>query len=273
MNIGSFDALVKHFAAPGTRRGFLRGLVGSLAAAAGLRLAETDAAACRADGQTCTSNANCCGGFCGPKDARGRRTCGCPAPNQRVCGTACIPEEACCSDAECALDPLWCTVGYCDRSTGQCASKPGNFGGSCFDGNYCTINDTCNDEGSCVGQPVECPQLYPCADSVCVNGLGCGEIIRPGFCVIDGQCFQNGNINPQNPCQMCNSDASNWQWWSSPSGTVCGDDNQCAMSTCDGYGTCVTVNKPDNTECTITVPCFETAHCVSGECHGFQMCA
>ena len=75
----------------------LGGLVAGIAATLGVRSA--DAAICRAGGVTCTQNAHCCSGICGPKDARGRRTCACNADldndplNCGACGNVCPSGE------------------------------------------------------------------------------------------------------------------------------------------------------------------------------------
>jgi hypothetical protein len=74
MDGSRFDALTRSFAASGSRRRLLRGLIAGVIGLVGIR--ETAAGAtCRDGGATCRESANCCSGVCLPKNAQGRRLC------------------------------------------------------------------------------------------------------------------------------------------------------------------------------------------------------
>ncbi|XP_028399276.1 neurogenic locus notch homolog protein 1-like [Dendronephthya gigantea] len=99
---------------------------------------------------------------------------------------------------------------------------------SCSDGNLCTKNDRCVN-GVCVGTPFTCRSCESC------DGTGC--VINPGYCVIDGICYTNGNLRPGNPCQQCND---NYQTKWSEADSTCSDNNEktrddsCVKGVCKG---------------------------------------
>lgn len=66
-----------------------------------------------------------------------------------------------------------CNQGVCDEALGECFQEPINIGQSCDDGQYCTVNQTCNADGECVGEPRDCSHL--------------DELCRTGFCQEDGK--------------------------------------------------------------------------------------
>src|SRR5690606_31859112 len=94
-----FDILTKTLAASPSRRSLLKGLGLALGIGA-LRLGESEAATCRASGQTCSSGTQCCTGQCGDPDRRGRRVCACP-PNTLTCGHECCGERHICAGNTC----------------------------------------------------------------------------------------------------------------------------------------------------------------------------
>ncbi|MFQ5590699.1 MAG: hypothetical protein ACE5HE_06035 [Phycisphaerae bacterium] len=71
-------------------------------------------------------------------------------------------------------------------------------------------------------------------------------------CVIDGVCYQETELNPDNECQACIPALSTTAWSSVLEGTACGDptDTVCdSPDACDGAGNCEANPKPDGTEC------------------------
>jgi hypothetical protein len=72
MDGSRFDSLTRSLAVSGSRRRLLGGFAAGALGLVGLR--EVDAA-CRNVGLICRENANCCSGYCGPKDKTGRRRC------------------------------------------------------------------------------------------------------------------------------------------------------------------------------------------------------
>ena len=61
---------------------------------------------------------------------------------------------------------------------------------------------------------------------------GCLYIAVPGWCAIDGVCYSNGQVNPDDPCHMCDTKTA-YTWWVSPPGTPCESGGSC-----DGLGVC-----------------------------------
>ena len=70
-----------------------------------------------------------------------------------------------------------CTLAVCDQATGDCRSSPVPSGTSCVDADMCTVQDTCNGDGTCVsGTPTPCPSPQKCflaATSGCTANNTC----------------------------------------------------------------------------------------------------
>jgi len=81
-----------------------------------------------------------------------------------------------------------------------------------------------------------CENVYGwCVTIQCEPGEGCNFsiLIEPGTCWIDGSCYSNGENNPLNECQECDSVANPLGWTNVESGTAC------TGGTCDGAGNCI----------------------------------
>lgn len=80
--------------------------------------------------------------------------------------------------------------------------------------------------------------------------------IRPSAddgCLIDGQCYTAGQLDPANECQICLPVVNSTAWTPLPKGTDCGDatDGECTSpDSCNGAGVCEANNKPDGEPCT-----------------------
>lgn len=116
---------------------------------------------------------------------------------------------------------------------------------SCSDGNLCTRNDKCVN-GVCRGTPFTCRSCETCDGSNCQ--------IKPGFCVIDGTCYTNGNLRPGKPCQQCNS--NNPTRWTANNNLKCSDNNvktrndRCTNGECRGVPySCLTCQEHHNDAC------------------------
>lgn len=73
-----------------------------------------------------------------------------------------------------------------------------------------------------------------------------------GDCLIDGVCYLEGDLNPENDCQACIPQISTTEWSMLAEGTTCGDpnDTECdSPDACDGQGVCEVNYKTDGIEC------------------------
>ncbi len=83
-----------------------------------------------------------------------------------------------------------------------------------------------SDPNNCGACGITCDDGLPCTINLCENGF-CSIIIEEGYCYIAGQCYADGEENPGFPCQICNVQFSQEQWYYLPEFTDCGDGGQC----------------------------------------------
>jgi hypothetical protein len=146
----------------------------------------------------------------------------------------------------------------CDEATDGCTA-PDDPGTSCSDGLFCTVTDTCNLSGICVGTGNPCPghNVPPsCSDScdedlnnctgsdnvitACNDGLFCTQ---SDFCNGSGSCAGSGNPCPGHDTgpscnDSCDEGADNCAG-PDAGGTGCSDGLFCTQTdSCDGGGTC-----------------------------------
>jgi hypothetical protein len=175
------------------RRRVLGGFAAGAMALLGFRAA--DAASCRAAGITCTANSQCCAGLCGPKDARGRRTCACGGDltadplNCGACGVVCpAPQngQASCGNSICSVvcNPgHYLSGGLCPpkKSNGStCAAHAECAGGACvarsaaLQSGTCTTAyfDGCGEWGNLLG--IDGEKITSCFDGTTNIELNCG---------------------------------------------------------------------------------------------------
>ncbi len=111
-----------------------------------------------------------------------------------------------------------CLVGVCDPIAG-CVAQPGNEGGSCDDGLFCTVNDVCGG-GVCNGEPRDCSDGLPCTDDTC------DETSNQCVHVPDdtNQCADSVFCNGVETCQsgVCQ-----------PGTPPCDDGQACTIDTCN----------------------------------------
>jgi hypothetical protein len=209
-----FDKLARALASPTSRRSAIALAGRSVVAAFGLRAAASltarpesvEAAACRANAVTCSQNSQCCSGTCGPKDARGRRSCTCgdtlaDPQNCGVCGHVC-PDIG-------AFSIPGCAEGSC---TVSCAPGYRRVGDECvplvLNRQPCTANEQCLG-GSCVCRSLTCTEAicastYPsCSTSTRANLIdGSTDLICGG----DSYSWFNCTSTPcPNPEEYCNT--------------------------------------------------------------------
>ena len=111
-----------------------------------------------------------------------------------------------------------CLVSTCQPATGQCSLVPGNEGGACNDGNWCTKGETCL-EGVCQGgAPINCNDDDPCTTDGCEAAVGCGylnntvpcddgNLCTLGDTCLDGSCEPGSGLLACDDGNMCTDDA------------------------------------------------------------------
>jgi hypothetical protein len=289
-----FDDLARSLAERRSRRSVLKGLA---AAATGalldvVRREDAGARACRDAGETCTGDAQCCTGICGPKDSRGRRQCACPAnllecrrdcidpatdeKNCGGCGISC-PRGSTCESGVCSCVPETCAslgagCGTFDDGCGrtiQCTSCPSGQvcdgtackttnGGSCASGSDCA-SGVCA-AGICCNQTCD-GACQSCGSGTCtgISGTPCGG---DGVCAgtsQDGTCIFPGS---ETVCGAATCSGSTQQ-----TGYACNGAGACVESTADcGLYFCVDGSCPDT--CDNDADCLGSAHCAGGICQG-----
>lgn len=239
------------------------------------------------DGNLCTHVDTCMNGYCvgsnptvcqALDDCHDAGKCNeytglCDNPTKQI-GTACNDLNACSSVSTCdaegfcvgssftvcsALDQCH-DAGVCNIATGECTNPLKPLNTTCQDLNACTVEDSCNANGQCVGIPVVCSApdqchsegtcnsqtgvcVYPnLAGTTCTDNNACtiGDTCQLGICVsgyskqcnATDQCHVDGQCNPidgscSNPIALnglpCND------------GDLCTTVDACLEGSCTGY--------------------------------------
>lgn len=135
----------------------------------------------------------------------------------RSCGenglTACIGQQASpelCDgeDNDCngAIDDIDATACYVQNEFGSC---PGTY--ECVDDAPRCVGpvpqvEACNGEDDNCNDQVDensCNDNLACTTDSCVAPFQCQNVLANGYCLVQGQCYQNGNYNPLNVCEVC----------------------------------------------------------------------
>ncbi len=224
--------------------------------------AAPDGNAC-SDGNSCTQDDACSGGVCkgtpldcsAYADQCNAAACvGGSCKKTPLTGTACNDGDATCtindkctsagtcvgtwdcgcqSDGDCAGFGDTCNTGRCDVSSGECYKEP-KLGEACDDGSACTSADQCDANGKCTGSAYSCDDGLACTEDVCDGAGGCSNPVKSGQCLVDGKCYNGGQLNPDNVCQKCTSGTS----WSNNDGATCDDKAACTQGDVCGGGVC-----------------------------------
>lgn len=135
--------------------------------------------------------------------------------------TTCFINGVCYNDGD--INPMAeCEV--CNASLNQTGWSSAPAGTTCSEG-YCDGNGNCVE---CLTAG-DCPDDgLPCTTETCDSGV-CGTSLTPGFCQINGVCYIDGELDPANPCQVCNANVSQTAWTCVANGTNCptGTCNNC----------------------------------------------
>uniref|UniRef100_A0A383V6V3 TNFR-Cys domain-containing protein n=1 Tax=Tetradesmus obliquus TaxID=3088 RepID=A0A383V6V3_TETOB len=255
-------------------------------------------------GATCTINngpGKCDEGVCKP-DPKCSGTCPLPTnPRQECKQLVCNGATGVCDLLANQLDGTLCkdgkcVAGECIQATcpvvpcksfvivnGQCVEVPAT-GGTCDDGNSCTVDDKCV-SGVCQGTPKVCArrQGSACTQSVCNNATGNCEVVKlqDGFPCNDGvKCTQNDvclngtckgtplvclrRRQTFPPCKTssCDEATGTCKTVNAAANTTCGPGSGCTVNICDGNGNC----QNSTTSCSaLNGPC-KRGECIAGRC-------
>jgi cysteine-rich repeat protein len=201
------------------------------------RSAPNEGASCD-DGDSCTEDDRCDdAGIC----RAGTNVCHCPGGTTEECaahedgnlcnGTlVCNPETRLCevnpeTVVTCPADEP-CRTHPCDPETGGCLLIDRAEGHSCT------------------------PDAFACTDDVCDGGGTCIHRITDGWCLIGGDCHENGETEPWNPCRSCDVSTTRTAWTNRPVGYSCDDGLFCSgTETCNASGACVSTGDPCPESC------------------------
>jgi hypothetical protein len=180
-------------------------------------------AACNADSDKCTPNDACNNGVCVADtahavvcpqlDCHGPPSCNhstgdcesSPITGSSCGGNLCNAPGTCAAGAcsgsvlkDCSSGLAACTAGYCDPSTGACATDNAPNGTACTSNDKCLVNTACSG-GLCVGDERPCPAQGQCTTGTCnptsgdceampvADGTPCDECGALGACT-GGSC-------------------------------------------------------------------------------------
>ncbi|MGB0588113.1 MAG: hypothetical protein ACPGU1_00400 [Myxococcota bacterium] len=220
------------------------------------------------DDDWCTSPNVCFEGGCGTDKCDCDSDSDCEDFNDD--SDLCAPQHACnLETGRCFIDessavscfdpnPYDCVDFACEPSTGACSASTRPEGTACEDADgACTINDTCNNSGACIGTPIiTCNDSTPddCEDYRCLPESGqCGfsERAEGTSCSDTNACTVN-DICVAGACQG--------------ESIPCEDDNSCTEDVCSALEGCLHI--PVFGPCDDGDPCTLGTYCAGGNCGG-----
>jgi len=151
------------------------------------------------DGQTCVSNSST-SAHC-PK----RKSSSCSNPTQVICGEKCVDSVDECTAIQCKTDEYLCANGACVRNRQLCPTETQCEG---------ELSTKC-DDGSCVKQASDCPNIHPPTDNSVYCPMVGGTALSPELCpsavtcasnevkCADGSCASNSTFCNQEPTERC----------------------------------------------------------------------
>ncbi|MHC5109551.1 MAG: hypothetical protein ACYTHJ_06695 [Planctomycetota bacterium] len=205
---------------------------------------------CVAHGQ-CDDGNECTDDFCDRPDSCNTGTCT-YAP--RAAGAPCGNQQG----SQCDLSDT------CDGN-GICEPNLRPDGSPCFDGLYCTQNDTCSNGVCTGGTQRDCDDGSACTIDICDNDEAMCEYVPVEDC-----CITNDDCDDGNDCTVNVCADGNCVNPPLPTGTSCGNDADTACSNADTcvLGECMPNHLEDGTTCDDGDSCTMTDRCVSGLCLG-----
>jgi hypothetical protein len=127
--------------------------------------------------------------------------------------------------------------GVCSGSRMICGGTSGWLpcGAASYGPHYEQTEASCDGlDNDCDGQTDEyanCDDGISCTIDQCI-GANCTHTIAAGKCLIDGVCYNSGDKNPANDCQVCNPAVSQTYWACRPDFTVCAPGGYCQGCIC-----------------------------------------
>ena len=245
------------------------------------------------DGSVCTLDDVCANGTCQPGtdlpcddgNPCTADTCdpldGCqhePLTGQQGENLCCVAENSECDDGN------DCTMDTCIPALNQCMNNalPDNL--ECDDGEPCTTDEKCA-AGICEGQTYECDDDVACTDNVCDGDGGCEHPPSEDWCLIGGECVEEGEKSQLNPCITCQPDEDQYEFspddaqecplspWATAIQCLAGVcavlECELGRGNCDGnhLNGCETNTDVHLTHCSqCDDPCVPGEVCSSGEC-------
>lgn len=143
----------------------------------------------------------------------------------------------------------------------------------------------------------ECEDHLDCTDDACGTDGHCVWSLQEDACLIDGLCYQPGDLSPENSCASCNPSEGRGAWTQSPNGSPCNDqsactaqdlcvegvctgqniacedNNPCTGQACDPVEGCLFEFLPPGTSCNDENACTQNDVCTQeGVCEGISSC-
>jgi hypothetical protein len=159
------------------------------------------------------------------------------------CAAFCVLFAFGCSDSGSSAPDMLPDLPETDGTVFRCQTP----GQPCNAHDNCAINPTCGKDYVCRGERYQnCADELECTFDSCKGQGLCGNEPKPGFCVLntsDGKggrtsgCFKEGDVNPEDPCKVCDPKA-NATRWSPRTGGDCDDENPCTQDDVCKEGQC-----------------------------------
>jgi len=159
-----------------------------------------------------------------------------------------------------ACDPdAWAGCRNSDQTsgrTGTCSNAA-----DCDDGLFCNGAETCQ-SGACQPGTAPCTaDAYFCT-TTCDEEADACNVIRPGDCVIGGECHRRCDSHPTSACETCAPDLLNNDW-----STCDGLSHDRRSGICQADNTCNTTDINEGAACQTGDLCASRI-CVQGFCSG-----
>ncbi len=170
---------------------------------------------------------------------------------------ACSGVLACSAEGEEICEARTPALEVCNGSDDDC---DGETDESCDDGNACTHSDACS-AGACEGVAYDCNDGLTCTSDACDGEGGCLDDLAAGFCLVDGRCVPDGQVESEGGCRFCDAQTKP-RAWSVNDGAECDDGQECTHSDRCNQSTCLGTpyDCDDSDPCTID-SCLGNGQC------------